>query len=170
MNIFTIDSCPRQSARWLVDSHMKMLLEFCQMACTNYHLQGIDAPYKITHPNHPSTKWLRSSYDNLLWGIEHAYTIADEYTARYGKRHKSEDILDWCEDNMWRLGFDSQDLQPFAIAIKEDSICRTLPEFNIVDPVTKYRLFYKYDKKHLHTWKRNKPYWLEDDTLLVKSA
>jgi hypothetical protein len=105
-----------------------------------------------------------------LWLVEHAYTIADEYTARYGKRHKSEDVLDWCEDNMWRLGFDSQELQPFAIAISEDSICRTLPEFDKNKPTIAYRLYYKHDKKHLHSWKRNRPYWLEEDTLLAKSA
>ena len=160
MNIFHIDEDPVQSARWLVDKHLKMLLESCQMLCTNYHLQDIDAPYRKTHENHPSTKWARASYDNCLWLIEHAFTIADEYTVRYGKVHKSQQVLEWCEDNLWRLSFDSKDLQKFAIAIKDDSICRTMPEFNEDDPVAAYRLFYKYDKAHLHQWKRNKPEWI----------
>lgn len=140
---------------------MKMLLEFCQMGCTNYQLQGIAAPYRLTHANHPSTRWLRTSYDNFLWGIEHAYAIANEYTERYGKRHKSEDVLDWIDSNSWQLAFDSNDLTPYAIAINEDAICRTLPEFNQVDTVGKYRLFYKYDKAHLHQWKQNKPDWVD---------
>jgi hypothetical protein len=161
MNQFSIDYCPAQSAKWLVDRHMKMLLESCQMFCTNFHLQGIDAPYQQTHPKHPTTIWLRTSYDNFLWGLEHAYAIASEYTARYHKRHKSEDVLDWVESNSWRLGFDSEAQTPFALAIAEDAICRTLPEWNDVDEVGKYRLFYKHDKAHLHAWKRNKPEWIE---------
>lgn len=130
------------------------------MFCTNYHLQGIDAPYKPTHPNHPSTKWLRTSEDNFLWGIENAYTISDEYTARYGKVHKSLEILKWCEENSWRLGFDCGGLTKFAIAINDDAVCRTLSEYDESDPVNCYRLFYKYDKAHLHQWKRNKPEWI----------
>lgn len=162
MNIFAIDNDPVQSAKWQVNKHVtKMLLEHCQMLCTAYHLQGIDAPYKKTHENHPSSKWIRSSYDNFLWAIEHAYATAREYTDRYGKRHKSEDVLDWCEENSWRLGFDSTNLQPFAIAIKEDMICRSLPEFDKSDPVKCYRLYYIHDKKHIHQWKQNKPEWID---------
>jgi len=161
MNQFSIDHCPVQSAKWLVDRHcVKMVLESAQCLCTNYHLQGIDAPYKVSHKNHPTPIWMRKSYDNFLWALEHAYAIAAEYTARYSKRHKSEDVLDWVEENSWRLGFDTQDLTPFALAISEDSICRTLPEWGEVDEVGKYRLFYKYDKSHLHQWKQNKPDWI----------
>lgn len=145
----------------MVDKHViKQLLEQVQMLCTAYHLQGIQAQYKPTHQNHPTSVWIRSSYDNWLWTIEHAYATAKEYTARYGKRHASEDVLDWCEDNVWRLGFDSKDLSKFAIAIKEDKICRTLPEFNESDPVNCYHLYYQHDKKHLHQWKQNKPDWI----------
>jgi len=161
MNQFSIDHCPVQSAKWLVDQHVvKMITESVQCFCTNYFLQDIEAPYKSSHKNHPTTKWLRTSYDNFLWGVEHAYAIAAEYTSRYGKRHKSEDVLDWVEENSWRLGFDSQDQTPFALAISQDSVCRTLPEWNEVDEVGKYRLFYKYDKAHLHKWKQNKPDWI----------
>jgi Pyrimidine dimer DNA glycosylase len=161
MNIFTIDDNPVQAAKWLVDKHIsKMLLESCQIFCTNYHLQGTEAPYKPSHKNHPSTAWSRTSYDNFLWLLEHSYAIAAEYTERYGRRHKSEDVLDWIESNMWRLSFDSNDLTPFAIAISEDSICRTLKNFDQLSVVEKYRLYYKYDKQHIHQWKQNKPEWI----------
>jgi hypothetical protein len=161
MNLFAIDENPRQAARWLVDAHCpKMLLEAAQMFCTNFHLQGIDAPYRVCYSNHPSTRWLRTSYENFLWGLEHAYEIAAEYTARYGKRHKSEDVLDWVEANSWRLDFPSQEQTPFALAISEDAICRTLPEFDSLSEVQKYREYYKLDKAHIHSWKRNRPEWL----------
>lgn len=161
MNIFFIDECPKQSAKWLVDAHVtKMILETCQMLCTNFHLQGIQAPYKKTHANHPSTIWLRKSYDNMMWGLEHGYAIAHEFIERYGKRHKSMDILDWCNDNKHKLSFDVKDLTKFAIAIAPDTVCRTLPDFDENNPINCYRLYYQHDKKSIHKWKQNKPNWI----------
>jgi len=86
--------------------------------------------------------------------------MADEYTQRYGKVHKSQAIIIWCLENMDQLKFPDQGLKPFAIAIKDDSVCRTLEEFDESNPVDAYRLFYKHDKAHLHKWKRNKPEWI----------
>ena len=161
MNIFCLSENPTQSARWLADRHiLKMGMEATQMLCTAFHEQSIDAPYRPSHRNHPSSIWCRSSYDNFQWLIEHAYVIFDEYTARYGKTHKSRSVLEWCEDNVHRLSFDSYDLTKFAIAIAPDTICRSLPEFDENDPILCYRLYYQHDKKHLHQWKRNKPDWL----------
>jgi hypothetical protein len=161
MNIFTTSPCPDQSARWLVNSHcVKMGLELVQCLCTAYHEQGVEAPYRPSHKNHPSSLWIRSSYDNFQWSVAHGHAIFDEYTARYGKIHKSQAVLDWCEDNVSKLVFDSFNLTPFAIAISEDSICRTLPEFDESDPIMAYRLYYQHDKKHLHVWKRNRPEWI----------
>ena len=161
MNLFSTSECPDQSARWLVDRHVsKMGLEATQCLCTAYHEQGVEAPYYPSHRNHPTSIWIRASYDNFQWAIAHGHAIFDEYTARYGKIHKSQAVLDWCEENASKLGFDSFDLTPFAIAISEDSICRTLPEFDESDPITCYRKYIQYDKVHLHAWKRNKPNWL----------
>lgn len=160
MNIFSLNNCPKQSAKWLCDKHMKMLLESCQLLCTTFHLQGIGAPYRPTHKNHPSAIWCRTSLDNFKWLIEHAYAISDEYTSRYDKIHKSSHVLKWCDENMYRLSFPSKALTKFTIAISDNSICRTLPEFDESDPVNCYRLYYIHDKKHIHQWKRNKPNWI----------
>jgi hypothetical protein len=162
MNLFSTSECPDQSARWLVDRHVsKMGLEATQCLCTAYHEQDIEAPYRPSHKNHPTSIWIRASYDNFQWAIAHGHAIFDEYTARYGKIHKSQAVLDWCEENVSKLGFDSFDLTPFAIAISDDSICRTLPEFDESDPIMAYRYYVKFDKAHLHAWKRNKPEWIE---------
>jgi hypothetical protein len=140
-----------------------MLLESCQLLCTAYHEQGIQAPYKPSHKNHPSSLWTRASYDNFQWLIAHAHAISDEYTARYGKIHKSQAVLDWCEDNVFKLGFDSFDLTPFAIAISEDSICRTLPEFESLSATEKYKAYCFFDKQHIASWKRNRPDWYNEE-------
>jgi len=143
-----------------IDRHMKMLLEFCQMASTNFHLQNISAPYRKTHFNHPCTVWLRESKENLEWGLQLAWGLAAEYSQRFGKVHKSQEILKWCDDNKGKLSFDKSGKTPFAIAIKDDAVCRTLPEFDPSDPVLCYKLFYKYDKAHIHHWKQNRPPWI----------
>lgn len=162
MNIFHLSNCPTQSAKWLCDKHVvKMMLESCQLLCTNYHLQGIEAPYKKTHPNHPSGIWCRESSDNFKWLIEHTYAISEEYTLRYGKLHACHKVLVWCDNNMCRLNFNKTELTKFATAISQESLCRQHPKFNDSDPVEKYRLYYLLDKKHLHSWKQNKPHWVE---------
>lgn len=161
MNIFALDKNPVQAAKWQCNKHViKMIVESCQMMCGVYHAQGIEAPYKKTHFNHPCSKWSRSSYYNFLWLIEHTYALCAEYTERYKRVHKSQAIVDWCEENSWQLKFDKEELEPFALAINEDSKCRLLPEFDEGDPISCYRLFYKHDKSHLHAWKQNKPSWI----------
>jgi hypothetical protein len=159
MNIFAIDSNPVKAAISLVDCHVvKMLLESCQLLCTTYHEQNIVAPYKPTHKNHPSSIWTRTSYDNLQWLIKHAYGISDEYTLRYGKIHKSLNVLKWCDENSNLLKFPSEGLTSFAIAINENALCRKDPTFDESDPVKCYQLYYKYDKKDIAKWtKRDIP-------------
>lgn len=160
MNIFFLSDNPDQAARWLVNSHIsKMGLEATQCLCTAYHEQNIDAPYRPSHRNHPTAIWIRSSYDNFMWTLEHAHAIFNEYTARYGKIHKSQAVLEWCEDNVSKLSFDSYDLTPFAIAISEDAECRKSSNFESLSAVEKYRSYYFFDKQHLAQWKRNKPDW-----------
>jgi len=161
MNIFATSKCPDQSARWLVNKHCsKMGLESVQLLCTAYHEQGIEAPYKPSHRLHPSSIWTRASWDNFQWLIAHAHAIFDEYTARYGKIHKSQAVLEWCEDHAHLLGFDSWDLTPFAIAIADDCECRKLSNFESLSAIDKYRQYIILDKKHIHAWKRNKPDWI----------
>ena len=68
MNIFAIEGNPKtneidwvKSAKSLDNYRVvKMILESCQMLCTTLNeLYGEQvAPYRSTHKNHPSTKWV----------------------------------------------------------------------------------------------------------------
>lgn len=138
-----------------------MVLEITQQFCTNFHLQGIEAPYKKTHQNHPSTIWGRSSRANFEWLIEHCIELCAEKTKRFGKPHKSERVLNWVVDNYHKLSFPAEKLTKFAIAISEDSKCRQHPNFSIDNPVESYRLYYKLDKAHIAKWNHGpKPKWM----------
>ena len=102
MNIFFLDKNPAKAAGMLCDKHVvRMTLETAQMLCTVAHRHGSDPaqiPYKPTHKNHPCTLWAGDSFNNWIWLINHGYAIAKEYTKRYGKVHKSFNVIEWCAD------------------------------------------------------------------------
>lgn len=151
MNIFVLDFDPKVAASFLIDRHAsKMLLETAQLLCTTSNLIGIEAPYKTTHKNHPCSVWVRASQDNWLWAVEHGLGIAAEYTKRYGKVHKSEDIIQWCFDNPPYLP--DIGLTPFALAMPD--------EYKVDCPVESYRGYYRDAKADIATWKFTEiPYW-----------
>ena len=94
MNLFYVHEDPKTAAQSLCDKHVvKMILETAQMLSTAHRLSDTpQAPfvYKMTHKNHPSTKWLRSSQIAYKWGLDHLQELFTEYTHRYGKIHKTE--------------------------------------------------------------------------------
>lgn len=163
MNIFFLSDDPEEAARWHCNIHtVSQTKECAQMFSTNFSINGIEAPYKPTHPNHPSTAWIRTSLDNFNWAMTYAMTLCDEYTERYGKVHKSQKVIEWARDSVGLLGFEHSGLTEFAVAINEESKCRAVPGFEGMTPVQKYRMYYIIDKAHLHRWKRNKPHWIEN--------
>ena len=148
MNIFVLDKNPHVAAMYACDKHVvKMILESAQMLCS-VHPEGT-APYKRGFYNHPCTKWVRASSENYDWLIEHARALCTEYTRRYGKVHKSEQVIDWCDAN--RPELPDVGLTPFAQAMPED--------YKNEDAVEAYRTYYRNDKKRFATWKTETPTW-----------
>lgn len=153
MNIFVLDLDPVQAAKWHTDRHcVKMILESAQLLCSVFHMQGIDAPYKLTHKNHPCAVWARESYSNFIWLLKLFEALCDEYTVRYGRIHKSSQYISWFATNSTRLKFDRTGLTPFALAMPDEHKCQC--------PVHSYRNYYIKDKAHLHKWKANHPPWI----------
>ena len=100
MNIFYINTDPVIAAQELADDHIrKMQIESAQMCCTAHWASGSEAPYKKAHLNHPSTKWVRESIQQYRWVVKHGLEVCNQFTIRYGKRHKTQDVLEWCRDN-----------------------------------------------------------------------
>ena len=142
MNIFVLDKNPHVAAMYACDKHVvKMILESAQMLCS-VHPEGT-ATYKRGFYNHPCTKWVRASSENYDWLIEHARALCTEYTRRYGKVHKSEKVIDWCDAN--RPELPDVGLTPFAQAMPED--------YKNEDAVEAYRTYYRNDKRRFATWK-----------------
>ena len=103
MNIFFIDKCPIKSAQQLCDKHVvKMVLETAQMCSTAMHYwdqaKHMEHVYKSAYVNHPMTVWVRDNVHNLAWAVIHGLAIGREYTYRYGKNHKSTNVLEEIND------------------------------------------------------------------------
>jgi hypothetical protein len=150
VNIFALDNDPKQAACWLNNTHcIKMILESAQLLSADLHILGIVAPYKLTHKNHPCRLWVSASDANWLWLYEHAIELCAEYTARYGKTHKTEAVLRAIRALKTIDEIHTQ--TPFVQCMPD--------EYKRTDAVEAYRAYYIGDKAHLAEWKRNKPEW-----------
>lgn len=152
MNIFVLDKDVKKASQYHVDKHIvKMPLETAQMLCTTHWITGNQAPYKATHLKHPCNLWLLKSIKNYEWLVELGLQLCKEYTFRYNKKHKCEEIINWCKDNKPCLP--NLEMTDFALAMPE--------EHKSIDAIESYRNYYIKDKKHLHNWtKREKPYFI----------
>lgn len=93
MNIFVTSPDPVACAYFLDDKRViKMVLETAQLLSTVLHQKGYSHPslYKPTHVHHPCTIWAAEDICHISWLFEHFTALCGEYTARYGKIHKSE--------------------------------------------------------------------------------
>ena len=154
MNMFYLASTHITNARYHVDAHVgKIILEVAQMMCIPYHLQGIGVPYKKSHENHPTSKWVRESWENYIWTGLYASALHDEFQYRRNKKHKSYEVVKWCIDNIHKLKFDKIESTPFALAMPE--------QYRTSCPIESYRNYYRNEKSHLFKWtNRERPDWL----------
>lgn len=150
MNIFVLDEDPNQAARFACDKHVvKMILESAQLLCAAFP-EG-DAPYKKTHVNHPCSIWTRANNSNYEWLVQHAYALCAEYTKRYGKVHKSQSVIEWCDIN--RPNLPKEPITPFPQAMPD--------QYKSSNPVLAYRAYYIGEKAAFATWKTNIPDWFQ---------
>ena len=158
MNIFIVSLDAVQAARDLCNRHnLKMIVETAQLLSAA-HPAGT-APYRATHVNHPCAKWTRESIENYRWLVVHGAALCDEYTLRYGKRHKTQDVIQWLcvhEPDLPKMG-----MTPFARAIKEPWKSQTAH----LDVVSAYRAYYIGDKARFARWapRAKAPAWWPDE-------
>lgn len=152
MNIFVLDKDPKTCAVYHNDKHVvKMILETAQLLCGVHWVEGGEAPYKLSHKNHPSAIWTRECIENYIWLCDLGLELCNEYTYRYGKRHKSQDIIEWCLLNVPNIP-EKGDITPFALAMPD--------ECKVGDAVASYRVYYMVEKRSFAVWKnRETPEW-----------
>ena len=166
MNIFFLDYDVKKCAKYHVDKHVvKMILETAQLLCGVHHVTAHDTahdtahvPYKLSHKNHPCSIWSRKSLSNYLYLCELGLELCKEYTYRYGKRHKSQDVIEWClvnRPNIKDVGF----TEP----------AKAMPdEYKVKSVVESYRNYYMGAKSGFAVWKnREKPFWFQEKVLYL---
>jgi hypothetical protein len=171
MNIFYLDTDPKKAAEYHVDKHcVKMILESCQLLCTAHRVLDGDqfigktatgrnikrwllsderneTLYTATHVNHPSAVWCRQNRDNYYWLWCLLKELCTEYTYRYGKVHKCQDIglvdkLKWFPNNLPLGTFtDPTPAMPDQYKIKGNG-------------VQSYRNYYNGEKQRMFSWKK----------------
>lgn len=151
MNIFILSESPVIAAQYQCDKHVvKMILESAQMLCS-----AVGGEYRITHLNHPCTRWVRENQSNFRWLGQHAFALCEEYTYRYGKVHKSERIILDCYTRANTLP--EGELTPFPMAMPVE-----LQSENVVES---YRRYY-HTKSSFAKWTRREvPYWWSNNTV-----
>ena len=160
MNIFFLDFDTKKCAQYHCDKHVvKMILETAQLLCGTHWVIGNEAPYKLSHKNHPCAIWTRTSLSNYLYLCDLGLELCKEYTYRYGKRHKSQDVIEWClinKPNIHDVDFTSP---PLAMG----------DEFKIEnDVIESYRNYYREGKKLIVSWKnRVIPSWFQPDEVFI---
>lgn len=146
MNIFRVDDDPIIAAQQLCNRHVvKMILETAQMLST---ING--GPYKPTHANHPCTLWAKASKCNYIWLVLHGLALSAEYTARYGKHHKCEPIIEQLAK-----------VPDFITEVLPTPAPKCMPEQYIQESVVdSYRAYYRNDKSRFATWPKGQtPEW-----------
>jgi hypothetical protein len=156
MNIFLLDTDTRKCAQYHCDKHVvKMILETAQLLCGVHHMTDQvteQVPYKLSHKNHPCAIWSRESLSNYLYLCDLGLELCKEYTYRYGKRHKSQDVIEWCVTNKPNI-CDKEFTEP----------ARAMPnEYKVDSVVESYRNYYIGEKSKIAVWKnREIPEWFK---------
>jgi hypothetical protein len=154
MNIFFLDFDTKKCAEYHCDKHVvKMILETAQLLCGVHHMTPTSTPqvpYKLSHKNHPCSIWVRESLSNYLYLCDLGLELCKEYTYRYGKRHKSQDVIEWCIIN-----------KPNIEDVDFTNPPKAMPdEYKVIDVVQSYRNYYIGAKSGFTSWKnRNTPEW-----------
>ena len=184
MNIFILDEDPEKAAKYHCDVHTKsQILEGVQMLCTAHWLSlfledensyfknrnelknyleekyPVGHPkrptYKMTHINHPCTKWVAKRKINYMWLVSLLRNLGKEFEFRNNKIHMSTLHLDWLEKNIPSSCKEQIEKISFYNCVPEDYLI----EGNVVES---YRNFYRNGKQRVAKWERGreKPSWL----------
>lgn len=158
MNIFFLDRDVKRCASYHMKKHLtKMPLETCQLLCSAHWMTGSEAPYKLTHKNHPCAIWTRQSIEHYNWLCQLGLALCDEFEFRRGKVHACRVPLEWLQKNLPNIpdaGF-----QDPPKAMPEDCWQD--------DVVESYRVYYMRYKSHLAEWEnRPTPDWWDWDQVI----
>jgi hypothetical protein len=176
MNIFVLDKEPKTAAVMHCDKHVvKMIVESGQMLSTAHRIldgketirpsksgkrmvkyweldneRDENLLYKAVHMKHPCTLWTMESSKNYHWHWQLFNYLCDEYIHRYGKVHKTDELL------RGRLLFPPKNIPLGEITEFRQAMFEYCKD---PDPIKAYRTYY-HEKPFKMVWtNRSKPSW-----------
>jgi len=163
MNRFIIENTPKECAMSHCDKHIpKMVVEEAQMLCTVHRMldgdlemrpsksgkrmvkywklndEREDVLYKAVHMNHPCTVWARQTEGNYRWAYQLFVALCDEFSHRYKKTHRSDELLTAPLMTPPKNINPSLELTPMPLAMGANPEC-----INYDDIIGSYRAFYQ---------------------------
>lgn len=168
MNIFFLHIDPKVSVKYYFNKHcVKIILEICQMLYTAHwcgrildvwiirhreEMNGLE-PYRKTHFNHPTAKWVRQSKANYLYTVQMGLELCYEYTRRYGKIHKCQVRLEWLQNNIPPMNIGDK-IDAYLATSSVPKGCTPVPlampdEYKCPDLIESYRKYYLGSKAEL---------------------
>jgi len=95
MQLFMTHQDLQLSAQDICSKHLiKQILEAAQVLSAAHHLYCDCQPaYKLTHKRHPIVKYTTTNQIQYVTTLAYALECCYEYTRRYGRIHKSQDVI-----------------------------------------------------------------------------
>ncbi|KAN0028767.1 hypothetical protein ACTFIV_010620 [Dictyostelium citrinum] len=169
MNLFYLDLVASTSARYHNDKHVvKLILEATQLLYSTWHLMEPTSdwklkapnPMKLTHTNHPLTKWVRTNNKTYDIVSDYCHSLLQEYTTRYGKIHSCKAHMDFLTNNypsQLPISMAQAPIMPLCMP----DIYKVIPTNSWSDVVSSYRNYYIGEKLHFSSYKGVEwPSWL----------
>jgi hypothetical protein len=117
-----------------------MILESTQILCTILHEYGNAAPYRPTHKKHPCVVWAGILLDNWIWLRNLTIELNKKYQYRFSRQKAHQSFLVSKSLPLPSLP---------STAITERPLIMPDKYKLSGDPITSYRYFYAYEKRHL---------------------
>ena len=176
MNLFILHTNPILAAQYQCTAHKrKMGSEACNMLMWPLKRLGLKLPdtqkgdeVRLSHENHPATKWINNSEENYHWAVIHAKELLEEYARLYKRRHYADVYMDFIITNLNKIKFGSVYQIPFARCFGDFS--ENL--IGVRDPVDAYRQFYWLDKEKFARWEHLyaiPDFWPKDQKYIDKA-
>ena len=119
------------------------------------HLKDLAAePYRKTHVNHPTTRWVRRSENNYKYACSIGRALCAEYTRRYKKVHATQKRLEWLESHMPASYDQTPENKAFLARLGIPAGCTPIPlampeKYHQDHAIAAYRAYYLGEKLHV---------------------
>jgi len=124
-----------------------------QLICNVFHKNGFKTLFNPYGLNHPNTLWASESYSNFCNILALCNGIFNEYTFRFGKIHKGQDIVTELTNDLEKVKFANKESTKYVSLVPD--------EYKSENPIIACRNYYL-SKEKIRYPKNRIPKWFEE--------